>query len=47
MDWRMADEFKKANHNPIVVLNGDRSKQIVELSAKSGETMKRNYSGRN
>ena len=40
MDWCVADDFKRANHNPVVVLNGDRSKQIVELSAKSGETMK-------
>jgi len=39
MDWCVADHFKKANHNPVVVLNGDRSKQIVELPAKSGETV--------
>jgi hypothetical protein len=40
LDWCVADDFKKANHNPVVVLNGDRSKQIAALSAKPGETVK-------
>ena len=37
MDWCVTDDFKAANHNPVAVLNGDRSKAIVQVSAKSGE----------
>jgi hypothetical protein len=36
MDWCMADTFGKANHNPVLVLNGDVSKNVLNLSAKSG-----------
>jgi hypothetical protein len=39
MDWCIADDYKKANHNPIAVLNGDRSKQIIEINAKPGDTI--------
>jgi hypothetical protein len=39
MDWCVAAEYKQANHNPIAILNGDRTKNIVELSAKPGETV--------
>ncbi len=40
LDWCVADNFQEANHNPVAVLNGDRSKQILELSARAGETVK-------
>jgi hypothetical protein len=36
-DWCVADEFAKANHPPIPVLNGDRSQTILYASAKAGE----------
>lgn len=39
MDWCVTEDVTKANHNPVVVLNGDRSKRIVELPARSGETV--------
>ena len=39
MDWCVADTHAKANHNPVAVLNGDRSKQIVEIKAKPGEAI--------
>lgn len=39
MDWCVASDYQQANHNPIAVLNGDRSKRIVELTAKTGETL--------
>lgn len=39
MDWCVADDFKKANHNPVVVLNGDTTKRIVTLTAKPGDTL--------
>jgi hypothetical protein len=39
MDWCAADDFKKANHNPVAVLNGDRTKKILEVAVKAGETV--------
>ena len=39
MDWCVADEYKKANHNPVAVLNGDRSRDIIQITAKPGETV--------
>jgi hypothetical protein len=39
MDWCVADTFQKANHNPIAVFNTDRSKRILKISAKPGETL--------
>jgi hypothetical protein len=45
MDWCVADDFKKANHNPRAVLNGDGSKRIVELTARPGESVTFSSSG--
>ncbi|MHB1034630.1 MAG: DUF1593 domain-containing protein [Pirellulales bacterium] len=39
MDWCVADTFSKANHNPIARLNGDGTKRILTLTAKSGTTV--------
>lgn len=39
MDWAVTDDLKQANHNPIAVLNGDRSRCFVEVTAKPGETV--------
>jgi hypothetical protein len=35
MDWTMKD-FKDANHNPVVVVNGDTTKEPVHVRAKVG-----------
>jgi hypothetical protein len=39
LDWCVTREFAKANHNPIAVLNGDKSRGIVHLQAQPGETV--------
>ncbi|MDP9148449.1 MAG: DUF1593 domain-containing protein [Myxococcota bacterium] len=39
MNWCVADQFAKANHNPVPVLDGDRSTAVLTLSAKSGSTV--------
>lgn len=39
MDWCVTDDFKKANHNPIAVLNGDATKRVLEMTAKPGGTV--------
>ena len=38
MDWCVAN-YENANHNPLVVVNGDKSKQVIRLDAKKGETV--------
>jgi hypothetical protein len=35
MDWTMKD-FKDANHNPVVVVNGDTTKEPIFIRAKVG-----------
>jgi hypothetical protein len=39
MDWCVADEFAKANHNPVAVLQGDQSKRVMKLNAKAGDSV--------
>ena len=40
MDWCIAEEYSKANHNPTVILNGDQSKDVLYLDAEPGSTTK-------
>jgi Cellulose-binding protein Sde0182, C-terminal domain len=35
MDWTMK-EFNDANHNPVVVVNGDTTKEPIQVRAKVG-----------
>jgi len=37
MDWCVSSSRKEANHNPVMVLNGDRSKRPIHLTVKAGE----------
>ena len=39
MDWCVSGDYSKANHNPRLTLNGNRSTDVVMLSAKSGSTV--------
>jgi hypothetical protein len=45
MNWCVADDFRKANHNPRPVLNGNRSTDVVMISAKGGSTAKLSAKG--
>ena len=45
MDWCVADDFKKANHNPHPALNGNHSTDVVMMSAKGGSTVKLSAEG--
>jgi hypothetical protein len=45
MDWCVADDFKKANHNPQPVLNGNRTTDVIMISAKGGSTVKLSSEG--
>ena len=39
LDWCVADEFKKANHHPVAVLNNDTTKGVLSLKARPGEVV--------
>jgi len=39
MNWCVADDFSKANHNPVATLNGDKTKKVLTLPAKGGSTV--------
>jgi hypothetical protein len=45
MDWCVADDFTKANHNPVAILNGKHSRQIIRLEAKPGSELKLSSAG--
>jgi hypothetical protein len=36
MDWSITSNYSEANHHPIAVVNGDESKQVLEISALPG-----------
>lgn len=36
MQWTQTNKYANANHHPIAVVNGDKSRQIIELEAKAG-----------
>jgi hypothetical protein len=40
LDWCAASDFKRANHQPAAVLNGDRSRKIVTVAAQSGDAVR-------
>lgn len=39
LNWCVATDYTNANHNPIAVLNGDRTKNILMFSATNGATI--------
>jgi hypothetical protein len=39
MDWCVAPDFKRANHNPIAAIDGDTTRQLVQRTIRSGETV--------
>lgn len=45
MDWCVADEFGKANHNPVALLNGDKSRRVLEVPCRAGETVRLSAEG--
>ena len=45
MDWCVADAFEKANHNPVAVFHGDRSKAVARMRVKSGQRVNLSATG--
>ena len=45
MDWCISSEFKQANHNPLVAINGNISKDVVMIKLPAGETLRLSAKG--
>lgn len=45
MDWSITDKYEDANHHPVAVLNGDKSKQVLEMTAQAGKKIELNANG--
>lgn len=45
MDWCVADSFENANHNPRLVLNGDRTNRVIRLKASPGDKLELSAEG--
>ena len=45
MDWNVADGYEKANHNPIVLLNGNKGSAIATGSIEAGDKVKLSAKG--
>jgi len=45
MDWNISNDFKKANHNPVLSLNGNTGKAIATAKVKAGEKVKLSAKG--
>ena len=39
MDWSITKRVSDANHNPVVVVNQNASKAVINIKAKTGETI--------
>lgn len=39
MDWSVTPDYKQANHNPVAVLNGSKTTEVVRLTAKRGDSV--------
>jgi hypothetical protein len=47
MDWNIADDFKKANHNPVIVLNRNKGKAVASAKVMAGEKIQLSADGSN
>lgn len=47
MDWNIAEEFGKANHNPVLTLNGNTGKAVASATVKPGEKVVLSAKGSN
>jgi len=45
MDWCVATKRSDANHHPVAVVNGDKSKAVVSIAAGPGQTLKLSGAG--
>lgn len=39
MKWTVSSDYTKANHHPHIVLNGDSTKNMIEMSVRAGSSL--------
>lgn len=39
MDWSVTGKYSEANHHPVAIVNGNSTKQVIEISAIKGSTI--------
>jgi len=44
-NWCIADRFDRANHNPVITLNGDKGKAVAHITAKPGDQIQLDAAG--
>jgi len=45
MDWSITGNYEDANHHPVAVLNSDKSRQVLEMTATAGSSVELNAAG--
>jgi len=45
MVWSITDKYKEANHHPIAVLNGDKTRNVLEVTASAGSIVELSAAG--
>ena len=45
MDWTMTNDYSKANHHPIAIVNGDKTRQVLQVAASAGSTVSLSAAG--
>jgi hypothetical protein len=45
MDWSITENYEDANHHPIALLNGDKTRQVLQTTAKAGSVIELNAKG--
>ncbi len=45
MDWSITSNYEDANHHPLAVLNGDNSRQVINMTASAGSSIKLSAKG--
>ena len=45
MDWSITIKYENANHHPVAVVNGDKTRKVLELSAAPGSAVKLDATG--
>jgi hypothetical protein len=39
MDWSVADKYAAANHHPVAIVNGDSTREVLEVPAATGSSV--------
>ncbi|WP_291859175.1 hypothetical protein [Marinilabilia sp.] len=45
MNWNITNNYEEANHHPVAVLNGDKTRQVLSITSTVGSTIEQNAVG--